>query len=64
VKTLYRSFAAGEITPELYGRVDLTKYQTGLSRCLNFTILPHGPLLAGRALATQSRRATPRAPCD
>lgn len=43
MKTLYRSFAAGEITPELYGRVDLTKYQTGLARCKNFTILPHGP---------------------
>jgi hypothetical protein len=43
MKTLLRSFAGGEITPELYGRLDLTKYQTGLARCKNFTVLPHGP---------------------
>ena len=43
-KTLHRSFAAGEISPELFGRVDLTKYQTGLALCLNFTVLPHGPV--------------------
>lgn len=43
MKTLLRSFAGGEITPELYGRIDLTKYQTGLATCRNFTVLPHGP---------------------
>lgn len=43
MKTLLRSFAGGEITPELYGRLDLTKYQTGLALCRNFTTLPHGP---------------------
>jgi hypothetical protein len=43
MKTLLRSFAGGEITPELYGRIDLTKYQTGLALCRNFTVLPHGP---------------------
>lgn len=43
MKTLLRSFAGGEITPELYGRLDLTKYQTGLAKALNFQILPHGP---------------------
>lgn len=42
-KALHRSFAGGEITPELYGRLDLTKYQTGLARCKNFVVLPHGP---------------------
>jgi hypothetical protein len=42
-KPLWRSFAGGEITPELYGRLDLAKYQTGLARALNFLILPHGP---------------------
>jgi hypothetical protein len=40
---LFRSFAGGEITPEMYGRLDLAKYQTGLAKALNFTILPHGP---------------------
>jgi hypothetical protein len=43
IRTLQRSFAGGEITPELYGRIDLTKYQTGLAHCENFIILPHGP---------------------
>ena len=43
LKTLWRSFAGGVITPEMYGRKDLAKYQTGLAECLNFRTLPHGP---------------------
>jgi hypothetical protein len=43
-KTHTRSFAGGEITPELYGRIDLTKRQTGLAKALNFWTLPHGPV--------------------
>lgn len=43
-KLLLRSFAGGEITPELAGRLDLTKFQTGLSLCRNFVVLPHGPI--------------------
>lgn len=46
IRTLQRSFAGGEITPELYGRLDLTKYQTGLAECQNFVVLPHGPATA------------------
>lgn len=42
-KYLLRSFAGGEITPELAGRLDLVKYQTGLSLARNFITLPHGP---------------------
>ena len=42
-KSLYKSFAGGEITPEMYGRLDLTKFQTGLAKCENFLTLPHGP---------------------
>jgi hypothetical protein len=42
-KHLLRSFAGGEITPELAGRLDLTKYQTGLALARNFITLPHGP---------------------
>ena len=42
-RTIARSFAGGEISPELYGRMDLDKYQTGLARCENFIVLPHGP---------------------
>lgn len=42
-KSLLRSFAGGEITNELAGRLDLTSFQTGLSLCRNFMTLPHGP---------------------
>lgn len=42
-KHLLRSFAGGEITPELAGRLDLVKYQTGLALARNFIALPHGP---------------------
>lgn len=45
-RPLLRSFAGGEITPELYGRLDLDKFQTGLARAENFLVLPHGPITA------------------
>src|SRR5882672_3405854 len=45
VATLTRSFSAGEITPELFGRIDLSKFQTGLKTCRNFEVLPHGPVV-------------------
>lgn len=41
---LVRSFAGGEITPEMYGRLDNVKFQTGLAQCLNAVVLPHGPV--------------------
>lgn len=44
IRTLFRSFAAGIIGPELYGRLDLAKFQTGLAECLNWWVLPHGPV--------------------
>mgnify|MGYP000237487578 CR=1 FL=1 len=42
IKTLSRSFAGGEITPELSDRVDLGQYQTGLAKCENAIVYPHG----------------------
>lgn len=45
VRNLTRSFAAGEITPELFGRVDLDQFQTGLATCRNFFTVPHGPAM-------------------
>jgi len=45
MKTIFRSFAGGEITPELFARLDLTKFQTGLAKCLNFEVRPHGPIV-------------------
>lgn len=44
VKELTRSFAGGEITPEMYGRLDNVKFQTGLALCRNAMVLPHGPV--------------------
>lgn len=39
------SFASGEIAPELYGRVDLAKYQTGLQLAENLFVRPHGGIV-------------------
>ena len=45
MKSIARSFAGGEITPELFGRLDLSTFQTGLAKCLNFEVRPHGPVV-------------------
>lgn len=42
-KTFQRSFAGGEVTPELFGRIDDAKYQSGLALCRNFITKPQGP---------------------
>jgi hypothetical protein len=43
-RTLSRSFAGGEISPQLFARVDLDKYQTGLALLENAWVLPQGPV--------------------
>lgn len=43
IRTLQRSFSGGEVTPELFGRIDDAKYQAGLARCRNFITKPQGP---------------------
>lgn len=43
VRTLQRSFAGGEVSPEMFGRSDDAKYLSGLARCRNFTTKPQGP---------------------
>ncbi len=40
--TIQPSFAAGELSPFLYGRVDLAKYHVGCRTLLNFFVHPHG----------------------
>lgn len=42
-RTYSRAFSGGEMTPEFFGQVTDSKYQTGLALCRNFVILPHGP---------------------
>lgn len=39
-----RSFGGGEVTPEFFGMIDDTKFQTGLALCRNFVVKPHGPI--------------------
>lgn len=36
------SFTGGELSPSLYGRVDLAKYQTSLKTCRNFVAMLYG----------------------
>jgi hypothetical protein len=43
-KTYTRSFAGGELSPQLFGRLDLAKFQTGLAKCLNYLVTPQGPI--------------------
>lgn len=43
IRTLQRSFAGGEVSPEMFGRIDDAKYQSGLARCRNFIVKPQGP---------------------
>lgn len=38
------SFAGGEISPNVYGRVDLAKYAVALRRCRNFIVRQYGGL--------------------
>jgi hypothetical protein len=38
-----RSFAGGEISPEMYGRIDDAKYLSGAATLRNFLALPTGP---------------------
>ncbi|HHV49078.1 MAG TPA: hypothetical protein GXX56_08995 [Rhodocyclaceae bacterium] len=42
-RILQRAFSGGEISPEMFGRIDDAKHQTGLARCRNFITKPQGP---------------------
>jgi hypothetical protein len=39
----HRSFAGGEISPNMYGRIDDNRYSTGAAYLRNFIALPQGP---------------------
>lgn len=41
-KAIQVSFAGGELSESMYGRMDDQKYQTGLAKCSNFLVLPQG----------------------
>ncbi len=44
IRTLSKSFSGGELSPEMYGRIDDLKYQNGLALCRNFIVKPQGPV--------------------
>ena len=41
---MQQSFNGGELSPQVLGQLDFTKYSTGLKKCVNWVCLPHGPL--------------------
>lgn len=43
VRTLTRSFAGGEMSPEMFGRIDDVKFQSGAATMRNFIATPQGP---------------------
>ena len=42
-RTFYRSFSGGEISPEMFGRIDDAKFQQGAATMRNFIAKPQGP---------------------
>ena len=44
MRVLKESFNAGEFTPKLYSRYELSKYKNGCKTLTNFVPLPHGPV--------------------
>jgi hypothetical protein len=43
-RTLQFSFAGGEVSPEMFGRIDDAKYRSGLAACRNFIPKLQGPV--------------------
>jgi hypothetical protein len=60
VRNLQRSFAGGEVSPEMFGRIDDAKYQAGLALCRNFIPKPQGPAQnrAGFAFVREAKDST------
>jgi len=44
VTKAFTNFTAGEITPKLFGRTDIAKYDNGAETIENFLVEPHGGL--------------------
>ena len=44
IRKIQVSFNGGEVTPEFWGQINDSKYQTGMAVCRNMVVLPHGPV--------------------
>ena len=42
-RTFSKAFSAGEVSPEMFGRIDDAKYQQGAAKMRNFIAKPQGP---------------------
>ena len=42
VSIINTNFTAGELSEDLFGRVDITKYNNGAATLENFIVQPHG----------------------
>lgn len=62
IRNFLRSFAGGEISPEMLGRIDDGKYQTGLALCKNFLVRPQGAIenRPGTAFVREVKDSTKR----
>lgn len=43
-RSIQFSFSGGEISPDMYGRIDQKSFQTGLKKCKNAIVRPQGPI--------------------
>lgn len=61
-RTLLRSFAGGEMAPQMFGRVDDTRVQNGAARLRNLLIRPEGPVFRrpGTEFVRASKESDPR----
>ncbi len=57
-----RSFAGGELSPEMFGRIDDVKFQTGAAKMRNFIATPQGPAenRPGTAFVAETKDSTKR----
>lgn len=44
MKSIQLSFASGEVSPEMAGRIDARQYQSGAAKVLNYLPIPQGPV--------------------
>lgn len=51
IKLLSKSFGSGEVSPEMWGRIDDAKWDGGTAVCRNFITTPQGPVLNRPGLA-------------